>query len=350
MEYRQLGSSGLRVSVLTLGTMTFGGQGVFAKVGSTDLRGAARLVDMAVDAGINHIDTANVYSSGTSEEIIGDVIQGKRDKLLIATKAGMPAGNGPNERGSGRAHLVAQCEASLRRLKTDYIDLYYVHAWDGLTPLEETLGTLQTLQQQGKIRYAGCSNFSGWHVMKALSVAESRGFPRFCSQQIHYTLMAREAEYELVPIAMDQGVGITVWSPLAGGLLSGKYRRSQSPSDGRHLRDWGSPPVHDTDRLYRIVEELVDIAQKRGATAAQVALAWTMRRPGVSNVIVGATSEKQLADNLAAADLVLGDDENTRLAEVSALPLPYPYWHQVRTAKVRLGPADLAFLQDFIRD
>ena len=345
MDYRQLGNSGLRVSALTLGTMTFGGQGKFAKVGATDVDGATRQVDMCLDAGINLIDTADVYSGGLSEEIVGRTIRGRRDRVLVATKARMPMGDGPNDAGLSRHHLIRACEASLRRLDTDHIDLYQVHEWDGATPLEETLAALDHLVNSGKVRYIGCSNYAGWHVMKALAISERRGFQRFVSQQIYYSLQARDAEYELVPVSLDQGLGILVWSPLAGGLLSGKYRRDQEgPEGSRHLTDWNEPPVRNEDQVYDIVDALVEIAEEHGASPAQAALAWTLGRPGVASIVVGARTEEQLADNLGAADLVLGDDERARLDELSAPPLLYPYWHQAKTANDRLGEADLTLL------
>jgi aryl-alcohol dehydrogenase-like predicted oxidoreductase len=345
MEYRQLGRSGLRVSALSLGTMSFGDAGAGAPVGMTDATGAARQIDLCLDAGVNLIDTADVYSAGVSEEILGKVLRGRRDRILLATKARFPMGDGPNDAGLSRHHLIRACEASLRRLQTDHIDLFQVHQWDGQTPLEETLDTLDTLVRQGKVRYVGCSNYSGWQVTKALGISVRRGVQRFVSQQIHYTLQAREAEYELVPVALDQGLGILVWSPLAGGLLSGKYRRDQqAPEGSRHLSDWDEPPIYDEGRLYDIVDVLVEIGESRGVSAAQVALAWLLGRPGVSSVVVGARTDEQLADNLAAADLELDADERARLDEVSAPPLLYPYWHQAKTAKERLSDADLALL------
>jgi aryl-alcohol dehydrogenase-like predicted oxidoreductase len=347
VEHRQLGRSGLRVSALSLGTMTFGGRGNFAAVGSTDVAGAARQIDMCLDAGVDLIDTADVYSAGVSEEIIGEVLDGagRRDRVLLATKARMPMGSGPNEAGLSRHHLIRACEASLRRLRADHIDLYQVHEWDGQTPLEETLEALDTLVRSGKVRYIGCSNYAGWQLMKALGVSERLGLQRFVSQQIHYTLQAREAEHELVPAGLDQGVGILVWSPLAGGLLSGKYRRgAQGPEGARQLTDWNEPPVHDPDRLYDVVDALVEIADGRGVSAAQVALAWLLGRPGVCSVIVGARTDEQLADNLAAAGLSLSDEERRRLDEVSAPPLPYPHWHQAKTASDRLGAPERSLL------
>lgn len=345
MQYRQLGRSGLRISVLTLGTMTFGGKGAFAKTGSTDVEGARRQIDMCIDAGVNLFDTADVYSAGRSEEILGQALQGKRDKVLVTTKARFRMGDGPNDAGSSRQHLVQACEASLNRLGTDRIDLYQLHEWDGQTPIEETMEALDSLVRAGKVRYVGVSNFSGWHLMKAIGVAEFHRLVRPVSQQIHYTLQAREAEYELVPVSIDQGVGILVWSPIAGGLLSGKYRRGQAAPEGtRHLANWGEPPVRDQEKLYDIVEVLVAIGEERGVPPVQVALAWLLGRPGVTSLVIGARTDEQLAANLAAADLALSDAERARLDEVSAPPLLYPYWHQAKTAHDRLSPADLALL------
>jgi aryl-alcohol dehydrogenase-like predicted oxidoreductase len=345
MDYRQLGNSGLRVSCLSLGTMTFGGRGVFAMVGSTEAATARRQVDQALDAGVNLIDTADVYSDGLSEEFVGKAIHGRRDRILVATKVRMAMGDGANDAGLSRQHLIEGCEASLRRLGVEHIDLYQVHGWDGQTPIEETLEALDLLVRSGKVRYVGCSNFAGWQLAKSIGVAERRGLPRYVSQQIHYSLQARDAEYELVPAGIDLGVGIMVWSPLAGGLLSGKYRRGQDPPPGsRHLTDWGEPPVRDTDRLYDIVDALVEIGQARGVSAAQVALAWTLGRPGVTTVVVGARTEEQLADNLAASEVVLADDERARLDEVSAFPLIYPHWHQADNDDGRLGDPVLTLL------
>ena len=350
MEYRRLGRSGLFVSALTLGTMTFGGHGGFSKVGATDVVGAKRQLDMCLDAGINLFDTANIYSGGESEEILGKAISGRRDDLLLATKVRMPVGDGPNDTSLSRHHIIRQCEQSLGTLGTDYIDLYQVHEWDGLTPLEETLEALDTLVKSGKVRYVGSSNYSGWQLMKALGISERLGLQRYVSQQIHYTLQAREAEYELVPLAIDQECSILVWSPLAGGLLSGKYRRDSDASEGRHVEGWDEPPVYDTDKLYDIVEVLVEIADDRGVSAAQVTLAWLLGRAGVASVIIGARTDEQLADNLRAAELELSEEERRRLDEVSALPLIYPFWHQAKTASDRLGPADLSLLGSYVND
>jgi aryl-alcohol dehydrogenase-like predicted oxidoreductase len=325
--------------------MTFGGRGVFAKVGSTDAADADRLVGQALDAGVNLIDTADAYSRGLSEEIIGQVMRGRWDRALIATKAGMPVGTGANDAGLSRGHVIRQCDASLRRLGTDHIDLYQVHSWDGATPLEETLSALDDLVHAGKVRYIGCSNYSGWHLMKALATSARLGLGSFACQQVHYSLQAREAEYELIPIAIDQGVGVLAWSPLAGGLLSGKYRPGQQPPEGsRHLNDWNEPPVRDADQLHDIGRVLTEIAAARGVSAAQVALSWLLARPAVTSLVIGARSTAQLADNLGAVDLSLAPEERARLDEVSALALLYPYWHQAKMASGRLSLADLALI------
>jgi aryl-alcohol dehydrogenase-like predicted oxidoreductase len=349
MEHRQLGSSGLRVSALTLGTMTFGGRDNFAAVGSTDVAAATRQVDLCLDRGVNFIDTANVYSAGVSEDIVGAAIKGRRDRVILATKARMPMGDGPNDAGLSRHHLIAECENSLRRMQVDHIDLYQVHEWDGETPLEETLAALDALVQSGKVRYVGISNYAGWQLMKALAIADSHGFVRPVTQQIYYSLQARDAEYELVPIAVDQGIGILVWSPLAGGLMSGKYRRGVDPPAGsRHLSDWNEPPVRNEEQAYDVIEALVEIGEGHGVSAAQVALAWLLDRPGIVSLIVGARTEEQLADNLRAVDLKLSDGERDRLDELSRPPLLYPYWHQAKTAKDRLSEADLTLLGPYV--
>ena len=345
MEQRQLGASGLRVSALGLGTMTFGGRDRFANVGTTGLEAARRQVDLCLERGVTFFDTADVYSAGDSEAILGEALKGRRDRVVLATKARMPMGDGPNDAGLSRRHLIAACDASLRRLGVDHIDLYQVHEWDGVTPVEETLHALDTLVQAGKVRYVGCSNFAGWQMTKALGAADRRGYQRYVSQQVYYSLQSRDAEYEIIPAAVDQGVGILVWSPLAGGLLSGKYRRGEAgPEGSRQLTDWNEPPVRDEEQLYDVVDALVEIADGHGVSAAQVALAWLLGRPGIASVIVGARTDEQLADNLAAADLTLAGDERARLDELSAPPLLYPFWHQAKTASDRLGAGDRTLL------
>ncbi len=341
MEYRQLGRSGLLVSTLTLGTMGYGGQGWAKAVGALGVDEARKQIAMARDAGVNLIDTADVYSEGLCEEIVGKALGSDRDDVLLATKVRLPMGDGPNDAGLSRHHIIRGAEASLRRLGTDWIDLYQVHEWDGLTPLEETLAALDTLVRSGKVRYVGASNYSGWQLMKALGVADRLGLTRFVSQQIYYSLQARDAETDLVPVAIDQGLGILVWSPIAGGLLSGKYRRGvEAPEGSRHLGEWDEPPVYDEDKLYDTIEVLVQVGEAHGVSAARAALAYTLAKPAVTSLVVGARTEEQLADNLAAADLALSDDEIARLDAVSADPLRYPYWHQAKTAGGRLSPAD----------
>ena len=342
MEYRQLGRSGLRVSTLTMGTMTFGGAGNFSAIGSTDVAGAKRQIDMCLDAGVNLIDTANMYSAGTSEEIVGQAIAGKRDQVLLSTKVRFPMGDGPNEAGLSRHHILDQVEASLRRLDTDHIDIYHVHEWDGQTPMEETLQTLDGLVTSGKVRYLGISNYAGWQLMKMLAVADAHGYQRFVSNQIYYTLESRDAEYELVPLSLDQGLGIMVWSPLAGGLLSGKYRRDSDASEGRHLNDWNEPPVRDQDKLYDTIELIVEIADGHGVSPAQVSLAYLLAKPGVTTLVIGARKDEQLADNLGAADVDLSAEEIDRLDAISAPDLIYPHWHQDAAASERFNEADRA--------
>jgi aryl-alcohol dehydrogenase-like predicted oxidoreductase len=350
MEYRQLGSSGLKVSSLTLGTMTFGGGGSFAMVGSTDVGGARRQIDMCRDAGVNMIDTADVYSAGLAEEIVGEVLEGRRDDFLLATKVRMSMGDGPNMQGLSRHHIIEGCEASLRRLRTGHIDLYQVHEWDGLTPLEETLEALEHLVDSGKVRYIGVSNYAGWQLMKTLGIARCESLPRFVSQQIYYSLQERSAEYELLPLAVDQGLGTLVWSPLAGGLLSGKYRRGVQPPEGaRQLTDWNEPPVHDQELLYDTIEVLIEVAEAHEVSAAQAALAWLLTRPTVASVIVGARTDEQLADNLRAGDLELSPEEVARLEQVSRPRLIYPYWHQLATSAERFSQADLALQEPYLQ-
>jgi aryl-alcohol dehydrogenase-like predicted oxidoreductase len=344
MEYRMLGRSGLRVSKISLGSVTFGDNP--EGIGGVSVEAAQRIVDRLLDVGVNLLDTADAYSSGGAEAILGEVIKGRRERLLVATKVRFPTGSGPNDAGLSRLHLIENCESSLRRLGTDHIDLYQMHGWDGRTPLEETLSALDTLIRQGKVRYVGCSNYSAWHLMKALAVSDRLNLSPYVSHQLYYSLIGREAEYELIPTGIDQGVGALVWSPLAGGLLTGKYRRDRDwPEGARHSGgDWHEPPVSDWERVYDVVDVLVKVADERGATAAQVALAYTMGKPGVTSVIVGVRTASQLDDNLAASELTLAADEVDRLDAVSALPLLYPYWHQRRLVRDRMSEADASLL------
>jgi aryl-alcohol dehydrogenase-like predicted oxidoreductase len=348
MEYRSLGRSGLKISTISMGTMTFG-RPKDSPVGSVDVAEARRQIELCLDAGVNLIDTADVYSQGESERVIGEALGPKRQDVLIATKVRFPMGPGPNDRGSSRHHIIAGCEASLKRLNTDWIDLYQLHQWDGQTPLEETMEALDRLIQAGKVRYIGCSNYSAWHVMKAMGVARADGRSPFVSQQIHYTLEAREAEYELIPVSIDQGLGVLVWSPIAGGLLSGKFRRGQAgPEGARHFgRTWKEPPIHDEERLFDIVEVLVAIGQERNCSAARVAAAWLLHQPGVTSIVIGGRTQAQFADNLAASELSLSSDELAHLDAVSRPKLIYPYWHQSFTATDRLSPADRSLLDKY---
>ncbi|HYI54969.1 MAG TPA: aldo/keto reductase [Microlunatus sp.] len=345
MEYRQLGRSGLKVSTITLGTMGFGGTGWASPVGHLGVEDARRQIDLCREAGVNLIDTADIYSNGLSEEILGQALGADREAVLLATKVRGAMGEGPNDDGLSRHHIIRGVEDSLRRLGTDYIDLYQVHEWDGLTPQEETLSALDALVQSGKVRYIGASNYTGRQLMKALWISDLRGWESYVSQQIYYSLQARDAENELIPIAVEEGLGVLVWSPLAGGLLSGKYRRGQdAPEGSRRFQGWTEPPVHDEDRLYDTVDVLIEIGQGHGVSAAQVALAYTLAKPAVTSVIVGARTEEQLRDNLAAAELTLTVEEIDRLDTVSQVPLLYPYWHQANTQPARFSPADLSLI------
>jgi aryl-alcohol dehydrogenase-like predicted oxidoreductase len=344
MEYRSLGKSGLKVSLHSLGSMNFSGEGFFGMAGQLSHKESQRLVDIAIDHGVNLFDTANVYTTGKSEEALGHALKGKSAQLLVGTKVRFPMGSGPNEQGNSRWHIIHECEASLKRLGRDHIDIYYLHEWDGSTPVEESMAALDTLVKQGKVRYIGCSNFSGWHIMKCMMAADRNALEKFVVQQIHYTIEARDAEFELMPISVDQGIGIQVWSPIAGGLLSGKFRRNAPPPQlSRHVAGWGEPPIRDEERLYNIIDALVKVGESRGVSAAQVALSWLAGRPAVSSIIVGARTEEQLKDNLAAASLVLTAEERKVLDDVSLLPLIYPYWHQLNAAS-RLGVADLSLM------
>jgi aryl-alcohol dehydrogenase-like predicted oxidoreductase len=346
MDYRQLGRSGLMVSTVTLGTMGFGGTGWASPVGHLDVKAARQQIDICLEAGVNLIDTADIYSNGLSEEILGEALGADRDGVLLATKVRGAMGPGPNDEGLSRHHVIRAVEASLRRLGTDYIDLYQVHEWDGLTPQEETLSALDALVQSGKVRYIGSSNYTARQLMKALWISDRQGYQSYVSQQIYYSLQARDAENELIPIAIDEGLGVLVWSPLAGGLLSGKYRRGQDAPEGtRRFEGWTEPPVHDEDRLYDTVDALVEIGEGYGVSAAQVALAYTLAKPAVTSVIVGARTEEQLRDNLAAADLTLTAEQLERLDTVSGVPLLYPYWHQANVQPGRFSPADLSLIQ-----
>jgi aryl-alcohol dehydrogenase-like predicted oxidoreductase len=330
MEYRQLGRSGLKVSALSLGTGTFGGGTEFFRAwGQTTVNEAKRLIGLCLDAGINLFDTADIYSNGLSEEILGKAIDGNRQRLLVSTKATFRLGEGPNDVGSSRYHLLQACEASLRRLGTDFIDIYHMHGFDQLTPIEETLETLDTLVRSGKVRYIACSNFSGWHLMKSLSVAERYGWARYVAHQVYYSLVGRDYEYELLPLAIDQRVGALVWSPLGWGRLTGRIRRGQPlPAESRlHKTAEIGPPV-PIEHVYKVVDAIDAIARETGRSVPQIALNWVLQRPTVSSVIMGARNEEQLRANLASADWKLTADQVARLDAASESTPPYPYWHQ----------------------
>lgn len=332
MEYRQLGGSGLKVPALSFGTGTFGGTGeFFASWGSSGVEEATRLVDICLEAGLNMFDTADVYSRGASEEILGRAIHGKRDRVLISTKATFRMGEGPNDVGSSRYHLTRAVEASLRRLGTDYIDLFQLHGFDAFTPIEETLQTLDDLVRAGKIRYVGCSNFSGWHLMKSLAISEKYGLSRYVAHQAYYSLIGRDYEWELLPLALDQKVSAVVWSPLGWGRLTGKIRRGaplpeKSRLNAQVVIDAG-PQVADED-LYKVVDVLDELARETSKSVPQIALRWVLQRPTVANVIIGARNEEQLRQNLGAIGWSLTPEQMQRLDAASAKPAPYPYWHQ----------------------
>ncbi len=341
MEFRRLGRSGLKVPVLSFGTATFGGGTEFFRAwGSTDVAEAKRLIDLCLEAGVNMFDTADGYSNGLSEEILGKAVAGRRQQVLLATKAFFPMGSGPNDLGTSRYHLIKACEDSLRRLGTDYIDLYQMHAFDALSPVEETLSALANLVSSGKVRYIGCSNYSGWHLMKSLATSDRYGWPRYVAHQVYYSLIGRDFEWELMPLGLEEGVGTLVWSPLGWGRLTGKIRRGQPPPDVSRLPKTSGigPPVTD-EYLFKVVDALDDVAKETGKTVPQIALNWLLQRPSVSSVIIGARNEEQLRQNLAAAGWNLNSEQITKLDEASATTLAYPYWHQRTTAARNPPPA-----------
>jgi len=338
MEFRKLGHSGLKVPVLSYGTGTFGGSNEFFKAwGSSDVKEATRLVDVCLEAGVNLFDTADVYSDGHSEEILGKAVAGRRDQVLIATKANFARGNGPNDLGSSRHHLIRAVEASLRRLGTDYIDLYQLHGFDPATPIEETLATLDELVRSGKVRYLGASNFSGWHLQKSLDISRQYGWARHVSHQVYYSLIGRDYEWELQPQGLSEGVGAMVWSPLGWGRLTGKIRRGQPLPETSRLHktaDFG-PPVED-EYLYQVVDALDEVAKETGKSVPQVALNWLVQQPTVSTIIVGARNEEQLKQNLGAVGWNLTAEQVERLKQASHRTPPYPYWHQAQFQVQRL--------------
>jgi aryl-alcohol dehydrogenase-like predicted oxidoreductase len=337
MEYRYLGRSGLQVPVLTLGTGTFGGRGFYGAWGNTDAAEAKRLVDICLDAGLSMFDSADIYSRGAAEEILGEAIKGRREQVLISTKATSPMSSKPNDAGSSRQHLTVAIEDALRRLQTDYIDLFQLHNFDAYTPIEETLSTLEDFVRAGKIRYVGVSNYSGWHLMKALGIAERYNLPRYVAHQALYSLLTRDYEWELMPLGLDQGVGCVAWSPLGWGRLTGKIRRGAPLPQTSRLHETvdAAPPVED-EYLFGVVDALDAVAAETGKTVAQIAINWLLRRPTVDSVIIGARDEEQLRANLGAVGWSLTNEQVARLDAASARQEPYPYWHQ-RT-KTKLNP------------
>jgi aryl-alcohol dehydrogenase-like predicted oxidoreductase len=330
MDYRLVGRSGLNVPALTLGTGTFGGKGGYFKPwGSIDAREATRLVDICLDSGVIMFDSADGYSEGLSEEILGKAIAGKRDRVLLSTKATFRTGEGPNDVGSSRFHLNRAVETSLRRLGTDHIDLFQLHGFDAKTAVEEVVRALDDLVRAGKILYTGCSNFSGWHLMKSLAVSDRHGLTRYVAHQAYYSLVGREYEWELMPLALDQGIGTLVWSPLGWARLTGKIRRGRPLPAVSRLPEtaMAGPPVAE-EHLFRVVDAIDDVARETGKTVPQIAINWLLQRPTVSTVIIGARSEEQLRDNLGAVGWNLSSEQVAKLDAASKLPLPYPYWHQ----------------------
>jgi len=329
MQYRSVATSDLTVSVVSLGTATFGGGSDFYRAwGQTDVAEATRLVDVALDAGVTMFDTADSYSGGLAEEILGKAIAGRRERLLISTKASFRTGPGPDDVGSSRKHLISACEASLKRLGTDHVDLWSMHGFDSFTPIEETLRALEDVVRAGKVRFVGCSNFSGWHLMKSLALADRYSWPRYVSHQAYYSLVSRDYEWELMPLALDQGVGTVVWSPLSGGQLSGKFGRHQPPPEGSRVAALGTRPGLARERFYDVVDELRAIAGELGRTIPQVALNWVLQRPTVSTLVIGARNEAQFRDSLGATGFSLTAEQIRRLDKVSEPQPAYPYWHQ----------------------
>ncbi len=342
MEYRQLGNSGLRVPVLSFGTGTFGGSNDFFKAwGNTQVEEATRLIHLCLDAGVNLFDTADVYSGGAAEEILGKAISGLRDKVLISTKATFPMSDGINDFGSSRLHLVKSCEDSLKRLNTDHIDIYHMHGFDANTPVDETLRALDNLVQSGKIRYIACSNFSGWHLMKSLSVSERYGWSKYIAHQAYYSLLNRDFEWELMPLGIDQQIGTLVWSPLASGKLTGKYRKDHPVPQDARIAQGGNPVINtpaDEERLYTIVDALDEVAKETGKTIAQISLNWLLQRPTVANIIIGARNEAQLKQNLDAVGWDLTIDQVKKLDKASEILPIYPYWHQRQFPMLNAAP------------
>lgn len=350
MDYVALGSSGLKVSRFALGTITAGEHPAFASIAGLDADDYRRLFDIAFEAGVNVVDTANMYSFGQAEEITAQALAGRRDDIVLTSKVRMSLGEGPNQGGASRVHILREVENSLRRLRVDHLDLLYTHQWDGWTPIEETLSALDTLVRDGKVRYIGTSNYSAWQLTKTVYTARARGLVEPVVQQMYYTPEARELEYEILPAARDLGIGTFAWSPLGEGLLTGKVRRGRTtPSSTRQGTGWPEPHVVDWERAYTIIETLSDIAHDRGVSIPQVVLAWLLPRPGITGIVLGARTPEQLRDNLAAYELALSPEEHQRITAVSQLPTYYPHWHRVLNASDRPDPAEQPYLDEFTR-
>ncbi|WP_312239903.1 aldo/keto reductase [Pantoea sp.] len=348
MKYRKLGQSGLLVSELALGSVPFAGQAGFEKTGNVDAKAARRFIDIALEQGVNILDTADLYSHGGAEEVIGDALGVNRQRIILTSKARSPMSDDPNDSGATRYHLIKSCEGSLRRLKTDHIDLYQIHNWDGVTSVEETLRALEELVKSGKVRYVGTSNYTAWQMMKTLGAAEFHRLIKPVSQQIYYTPESREAEFELLPMALDQNIGTLIWGPLGEGLLTGTVRRNaKTPETSRQGNGWPEPYVHDMEHAYDVIDVLSDVAEEANATTAQVCLAWLLTRPGVTSLLIGSRTEEQLRDNLAAASLELSEAQRKRIEQATRPAPRYPYWHRFTSGMDRLDPAEKVFLDEY---
>ncbi|XXN66071.1 aldo/keto reductase (plasmid) [Enterobacter ludwigii] len=348
MQYRKLGHSGLLVSKCVLGTVPFAGKAGFEKTGNVNAAEARRFIDIALDHGVNMIDTADLYSMGGAEEVVGEALREKRDQIILASKARSPLGDDPNASGASRFHLINACEASLKRLNTDHIDLYQIHNWDGVTSVDETLRALEDLVKSGKIRYFGTSNYTAWQMMKTLGRAEAQQLFKPVSQQIYYTPESREAEYELLPMALDQDIGTLVWGPLGEGLLTGAVgRNKKAPASTRQGSGWPEPYVHDMEHAYKVIEVLEEVGAELNASIPQICLAWLADRPGITSLIVGNRTEAHLRENLNAFELQLSDEQRQRIEQVTRPAPNYPYWHRFTSGMDRIDPAEQPFLNEY---
>jgi len=348
MKYKKLGNAGVYISEITLGTVPFGGRAGFEKTGAVDVKLATRMTDMAIEAGVNFFDTANLYSHGGAEGILGKALGKKRNEILLATKARAPMGDNINNSGASRYNLIKSCEDSLRRLNTDHIDLYQIHNWDGLTPVEETLRALEELVSSGKVRYTGTSNYTAWQMMKTLGTAQMHNLMSPVTQQIYYTPESREAEYELLPMALDQNLGTLIWGPLGEGLLTGAAGRGKKVSElNRQGSGWPEPYIHDMEHAYTVIDILNEVGAEKQASVAQICLAWLLTRPGITSVIVGNRDESQLLENLGATDIKLSDEQLKRIERATRPAPQYPYWHRFTAGMDRIDPSEEPFLNEY---